>query len=269
MSFKHALVMAAVVLFVGDRVQAADWKWAEYGLPPSKLRTCTPDTRGENDSWWLPHFRSKLKQPGKDLLFIGDSITDLWTYPADHEYPGGLNTWNNRYRDIATNHGITGDKTQTVLWRLTEGKSLDGYTPRNVVLLIGINNLLQNDTPADTAEGIGAIVLYLRRKLPEARILMLGIFPCWEKADNPIRAKIKAVNAEISKLADYRQTFFADIGGAFLERDGSIRKAVMRDLLHLSPTGYEMWADNMDPLLKALLAGDGQAAVWKRPGIGN
>ena len=99
--------------------------------------------------------------------------------------------------------------------------------------------------------------------------MVFGIFPCWEKADNPIRAKIKTVNAEIRKLADYRQTFFADIGDTFLERDGSISKAVMRDLLHLSPKGYEMWADAMDPLVKALLAGDGQAAVWKRLGTEN
>lgn len=269
MRLKRGFIVATVATFWGVCVQAADWKWADYGLPPSKLRTCTPETRGENDSWWLPYFRNKLKQPRKDLLFIGDSITDLWTYPADHKYPGGLDTWNKRYKDIATNYGITGDKTQTVLWRLTEGKSLDGYTPRYIVLLIGINNLLQNDTPADTAEGIRTIVRYLRQKLPEASILVLGIFPCWEKADNPIRAKIKTVNAEIRKLADHRKTFFADIGETFLERDGSISKAVMRDLLHLSPKGYEMWADAMDPLVKALLAGDGQAAVWKRLGTEN
>jgi len=30
-----------------------------------------------------------------------------------------------------------------------------------------------------------------------------------------MRAKVKTLNAEISKLADYRQTFFADIGGRF------------------------------------------------------
>jgi beta-glucosidase len=264
MRFKHRLAVALVVMFLGECVQAADWKWAAYGLPPSTLRTCTPDTRGENDSWWLPYFRNKLKQPKKDLLFIGDSITDLWTYPATHKYPGGLDTWNKRYKDCATNYGVTGDKTQTVLWRLTEGKSLEGYAPRNIVLLIGINNLLQNDTPADTAEGIRTIVRYLRQKLPAARILILGIFPCWEKADNPIRAKIKAVNGAICKLADYRQTFFADIGDTFLEPDGSIRKAILRDLLHLSPRGYELWADRMDPLLTAMHAGDGQAAVWKR-----
>ncbi len=236
---------------VGD-----DWKWAQYGLPKSELKTCIPETRGENDYWWIPYFQEKLKQPRKDLLFIGDSITDLWTYPADHQYPGGLNTWNKRYKDIATNFGITGDKTQTVLWRLTEGKSLDAYTPKHIVLLIGINNLLQNDTPEDTVAGIKAVTEYLKKVLPESKVLILGIFPCHEKADAPIREKIKSVNEKIMKLADFKTIYFVDIGNVFLEKDGSITMDVMRDLLHLSPKGYEMWADAMDPYLKAFLEGD-------------
>ena len=234
----------------------ADWKWARYGLPKTELKTCTPETRGENDFWWLPYFQEKLKQPRKDLLFIGDSITDLWTYAPDHEYPGGLSTWNKRYKDIATNFGITGDKTQTVLWRLTEGKSLEGYAPTHIVLLIGINNLLQGDTPQDTAAGIRALVDHLRRVLPNSKVLILGIFPCHKMPDDPIRAKIQAVNETIRAFADGKNIFFADFGKIFLENDASISKDVMRDLLHLSPKGYEMWADAMDPCLQAFLNGE-------------
>ncbi|MEI6425301.1 MAG: GDSL-type esterase/lipase family protein [Lentisphaerota bacterium] len=233
-----------------------DWKWEEYGLPKSELKTCTPETRGEQDFWWIPYFQEKLKQPRKDLLFIGDSITDLWTYPPDQQYPGGLNTWNKLYKDIATNFGITGDKTQTVLWRLTEGKSLEGYTPKHIVLLIGINNLLQGDTPEDTVAGIKAVTDYLRNVLPDSKVLVLGIFPCHEKPSDPIREKIRTVNEKIKKLADFKNVYFVDMGNVFLEKDGSITKDVMRDMLHLSPKGYEIWADAMAPLLKAFLNGE-------------
>ena len=224
-----------------------------YDLPESELKTCTPETRGDQDFWWIPYFQEKLKQPRKDLLFIGDSITDLWTYQADHQYPGGLNTWNKRYKDIATNFGITGDKTQTVLWRLTEGKSLEGYTPKHIVLLIGINNLLQGDTPDDTVAGIKSITDYLRKVLPDSKVLILGIFPCHERATDPIRAKIRMTNERIKKLADFQNVYFVDIGNVFMEKDEAITKDVMRDLLHLSPQGYEMWADAMEPYLKAFL----------------
>jgi beta-glucosidase len=238
---------------LGSFAIGEDWKWGQYGLPRSELKTCTPETRGDQDFWWMPYFQEKLKQPRRDLLFIGDSITDLWTYSPDHQYPGGLDTWNKRYKDIVTNFGITGDKTQTVLWRLTEGKSLEGYTPKHIVLLIGINNLLQNDTPEDTVAGIKAVTDYLRKVLPDSKVLILGIFPCHEKPDDPIREKIRTVNEKIKQLADFKSTYFVDIGSTFLEKDASITKDVMRDLLHLSPKGYEMWADVMDPYLKVFI----------------
>lgn len=248
-------LLLMIASLASSAAKADDWKWSQYGLSKSELKTCIPDTRGKNDSWWIPYFHNKLKQPRKDLLFIGDSITDLWTYPANHRYPGGLNTWNRRYKEIATNFGITGDKTQTVLWRLTEGKSLEGYTPKYIVLLIGINNLLQGDTPEDTTAGIRAVVNYLRKVLPDSRVLVLGIFPCHSKPDDPIRGKVKAVNDQIKNLADSKSVYFADIGNVFLEKDGSITKEVMRDLLHLSPKGYEMWADALEPRLKVLFDG--------------
>ncbi|MHB9056990.1 MAG: GDSL-type esterase/lipase family protein [Paludibacteraceae bacterium] len=260
------LILAFILLpLIAIASLADNWKWSEYGLPQSALKTCTPDTRGKSDSWWIPLFKSKLKQPHNDLLFIGDSITDLWTYPSDHKYPGGLDTWNKKYKDIATNFGITGDKTQTVLWRLTEGKSLENYYPKHIIILIGINNLLQNDTSEDTFAGIKAIVEYLRKIRPDAKIMLLGIFPCHEKPNTPIREKIIMTNKKIRSLADYKHIYFADIGGTFLEKEGKITTVVMRDLLHLSPQGYEMWASAMEPYLKAFLADNGgDSTAWNK-----
>jgi lysophospholipase L1-like esterase len=86
-------------------------------------------------------------------------------------------------------------------------------------------------------------------------VLLLGIFPCHAKPNDPIRSKIKATNDQIKTLADSKNVWFADIGNVFLEKDGSITKEIMRDLLHLSPKGYEMWADAMEPHLKILFEG--------------
>jgi beta-glucosidase len=232
------------------------WKWERYGIPPCALETCTPEMGGEkNDLWWITYIQKKHKQPHKDLLFIGDSITDHWSYPGYGKYQGGLTTWNKRYQGIATNFGVIGDNTQNVLWRLTEGKALEGYTPKHIILLIGVNNLLQKNTPKDTAAGIKAITGYLRKTLPDSKVLMLGIFPCSEFSTEPIREKIRAVNMMSKNLADNKNVYFADIGNVFLEKDGSISSAVMSDFLHPSPKGYEMWADAMEPYLKAFLNG--------------
>ena len=252
-----SFAMNLALLLFASAAAAADggkeFDWDKYGLPRSTKATCIPDTRGENDSWWIPYYRNKLKQPKHDLLFIGDSITDLWSYPPDHRYPGGLATWNARFKDIATNHGVTGDKTQTVLWRLTEGGQLEGYEPGRIVLLIGINNLLQGDTPEDTAEGIRAIKDYLLKIRPKAKLLILGIFPCWERPDAPIRAKIKAANSIVEKFADGKRVFYVDFGSVFLNPDGTASKEILRDLLHLSPKGYELWYETMKPHLDEFL----------------
>ncbi len=246
-----ALLMCESLAAVSEDGKTFDWK--NYGLPESTVKTCIPDTRGENDSWWIPYYQNKLKQPRHDLLFIGDSITDLWSYPPDHQYPGGLATWNIYYKDIATNHGVTGDKTQTVLWRLTEGRQLEDYYPKHIVLLIGINNLLQEDTPEDTATGIKTIRDYLLKIRPEAKILLLGIFPMGPNPDTPIRNKIKKTNELIAKFADGKQVFFTDFGNAFLNPDGTASKEILRDLLHLSPRGYEIWHETMKPYLEDFL----------------
>ncbi|KKR03527.1 MAG: GDSL-like protein lipase/acylhydrolase domain containing protein [Candidatus Uhrbacteria bacterium GW2011_GWF2_39_13] len=256
------IVMSSIL--ASASIKAEDWKWTKYGLPKSDLKTCTPTTRGNADKWWLPYFEEKLKQPRKNLLFIGDSITDLWTYPANHKYPGGLNVWNKKYKDVATNFGITGDNTQNVLWRLTEGNSLYNYFPRHIVILIGINNLIQSDTPEDTFAGIKTIVELLRKMRPNAKIMLLGLFPCKEYPADPIREKIKIVNTNLKGLADYNEIYFADIGNVFLETDGSIRKEILRDFLHLSPKGYKIWADAMGPYLRAFLNEGGKNDIWVR-----
>lgn len=186
------------------------------------------------------------------VMFLGDSITMMWRNHG--KYEGGTPVWDKHYRDIpAGNYGISGDKTENVLWRITESGDLKNVSPKVVVLLIGINNLLQGDSPEDTAQGIKAIVEVLRSKLPAAKILLLGVFPCKPGAKDPIRAKVSKVNSMIKPLADEKHIFYLDIGNVFLEPDGSISNKILRDYLHLSEKGYERWAEAMDPALMKLL----------------
>ena len=119
-----------------------------------------------------------------DLVFAGDSITEDWRF-------AGKAVWQKYYgKRKALNLGISGDQTQHLLWRLGHG-NLEGLSPRLVVLLIGVNNLYM---PArDIAAGIRANVKLLRRKLPRARILLLGVFPCGEKPGFR-RRKISRIN---------------------------------------------------------------------------
>jgi len=116
-------------------------------------------------------------------------------------------------------------------------------------------NCVGGSSADDIAAGNKAIVAELRKRLPEAKILLLGVFPRSEKPD-AARAKLKAVNEQLSKLDDGDKVHYLDIGSSFLEKDDSISKEIMPDFLHLTLKGYERWAEAIEPSLKKLLGED-------------
>jgi lysophospholipase L1-like esterase len=190
-------------------------------------------------------FLERAREGNIDLLFLGDSITQGW---ANNE------VWRRFYAPRnAANFGIGGDRTEHVLWRLEHGE-VEGIHPKVVVLMIGTNNSGSNTAEA-IANGVTAIVKSLREKLPETKILLLGVFPRGEKPGS-IRDKLAAVNERISKLDDGKTVKYLDIGKSFLQEDGTIARDVMPDFLHLSPKGYRIWADAMEPTLQAMLEGE-------------
>lgn len=180
-----------------------------------------------------------------EILFVGDSITEGWE-------TAGREVWRRTWgSDRAANYGVSGDQTQHVLWRIARGH-FDGISPRVVVLMIGTNNTGRGASPNETADGVAAILLRLRRKLPNAQILLLAIFPRGEKPDNPLRVKNERVNAILATFADGEHIHYLDIGSVFLSPDGSLSRDVMPDALHLSERGYELWAQAITPQIEAL-----------------
>jgi len=250
--------IAAVALAFPD-----DWPWAKYGLPPSDNPTCIPLKRTDWADGYHTAMLAREKKPDLQLVFLGDSITMMWRSQSGYE--GGTRVWEKYYAPLrAGNFGISGDRTEHVLWRITEGGDLDGLKPQVLVLLIGINNLLQTkSTPGDVAAGITTIVNLIRVKLPRTKILLLGLFPCWEKPDNPARQWVKDVNVLIQPLADRRHVWYLDMGDKFVEPDGTITKRKLRDMLHLSEHGYWIWARTMKPYLRDLMENEGKGDLWK------
>ena len=108
------------------------------------------------------------------------------------------------------------------------------------------------------AMGVANIVFELRRRFPDARILLLGIFPR-SGPDSEVRAKIREINQIIAALHDGQHTFFMDIGPRFLNEDGSIPRDVMHDGLHPTSKGYEIWAEAVKEPLARLMGKDSLA----------
>jgi lysophospholipase L1-like esterase len=204
-----------------------------------------------------PQFQAKhqanlevARQGDAEVLFMGDSITDFWRN-ADGPFAGKPVLDKHFGHWKVANFGIAGDTTQGVLYRLQNGEGR-GFSPRAIMLMIGTNNTARN-TAAEIAEGIGAVVLELQRDFPQAKILLLGVFPRGRPND-PVRGTIAEINRTIAKLDDGERVHYLDIGAQFLAADGTIPADVMSDLLHPGPKGYEIWAQAVKEPLTALMA---------------
>ena len=135
-----------------------------------------------------------------EIVFLGDSITHLWG-GEPNETRGNRGAGSMKALCGARpvlNLGFGWDRTQNVLKRIELGE-LDGIKPKAVVIHIGTNNLAgtknaRENTPAEIAEAIGVIVDRVRGKCPDAKIILMAVFPRGEKPDNAMRAKIAEIN---------------------------------------------------------------------------
>ena len=180
-----------------------------------------------------------------DVIFLGDSITEFW---KDEGKP----VWDAQFDPMnAANFGVSTDTTQNVLWRITDGKEIDGLSPKVVVLMIGTNNTPVNSASA-IARGIEKIVRTLRARLPNANILLLSILPR-EIGGEGLNVKSREVNSIIAKLDDRKTIRYLDISQKFLDANGQPSRELLKDGLHLNTAGYQALADAIRPELDTML----------------
>lgn len=200
--------------------------------------------------WWSYRHTQKLKQTKQgrpDLLFLGDSAIQGWEST-------GSKIWKAWYEHRnAANYGCEGDATQNVLWRLSRGE-LDGLSPRLVVLHVGASNLDTGKfTPAQTAEGIRAVLEAIQQKCPSSRVLLMALFPIDFRADSEVRKQCEALNALLPPLADGKRVFLLNVNHVFLNSEGTHLSNVFSDPVHLTTKGYSLWAEAIEPTVKMLL----------------
>jgi lysophospholipase L1-like esterase len=117
-----------------------------------------------------------------------------------------------------------------------------------------VNNFGHLDHSAEEVfEGTRLIIDKIEVVFPNAKILLMGVFPFEQHADHPMRERVKRVNMMSASLADNERVFFLDIGEQFLEPDGSISPDMMSDFLHLNPKGYKIWFDAVYPVIQSWL----------------
>jgi lysophospholipase L1-like esterase len=219
--------------------------------PSEPLDTTSPDnTRYLHDPALLTECNARLAAIGEgpcDIIFIGASIISRW--PTI-----GKDSWDKSYAPRhALDFGVDGDKTQNVLWRLNN-MSIQSLKPKVAVVLIGSNNTM--NSPHEIADGIKAVLANTEEAFSGVKIILVSLLPN-ERAND----KMMQVNSLVRGYADNEHVYFLNLVPLMPEisgtgPDGQPRtnwKGLGPDRLHPDATGYQIWADAMEPLLTKLL----------------
>ncbi len=255
---EHTMKMMSMALIVSMAVGA-------YAQDAAALAETTPKscigrvTKWDPEpAWWEKRHAQKLAQIAEsggefDVVFVGDSITHNWegARGPGSDY-GGKPLAEMRKKYTVLNLGYGGDATQNVLWRLLNGE-LDGYTAKCFVLMIGTNN---GGKPENTAAGIKAILDMIAERQPLAKVILHPIFPSGATSDHAWRVRNSKVNALIRPFADGKRIIWCDFNDRLLNADGTLKKELYQpDDLHPAPPAYDIWAEELAPLLEKTCRG--------------
>jgi lysophospholipase L1-like esterase len=214
--------------------------------------------------WWRARFAITRQEARADrdaqLVWLGDSITQYWQRSGPARFEDVLPVWQHYYAPYrALDFGFIGDTTSSLIWRLDHGQ-VAGLHPRLVIILIGANNLGATHWGArQTVPGIEAVVNNVHRRLPRARILLLGILP---SIRSPwISEQTRIINAALARIyASSRIVTFRDAGTVLL-RNGQPDPALYVDpklrppqpALHPDAEGMARIAQALAPTVESLI----------------
>ncbi|MHC5026047.1 MAG: GDSL-type esterase/lipase family protein [Planctomycetota bacterium] len=243
MRWIRAIVMMVTLL---APVSAA---WPQSTVTPTPSDESRARAAGWGTGTWRDQHEAinRLARSGNpDVVFLGDSITQSLGGPGRTvgcPVPGLLGK---RFPD-AGNFGISGDRTQHLLWRIDNG-NFDGIDPKVVVLLIGTNNLA-HDSAEDIAAGIEAVVERLERTCPTTAIMLCSIVR-GKGPDAPLRAKAVRTNELTSPLGGRPRVTLVDLESVFYLPGGAADPSLMAgDFVHFTPEGYRAWMDALEPVV--------------------
>lgn len=147
------------------------------------------------------------------------------------------------------NAGISGDRTQHLLWRL-KNCNYNRCSPEVAVITIGINNINAGDEAKDVAEGIVACAEEARRQMPDTRIILLGLLPAGKPANAWMRRACDEVHTHL-KRANIKDVEYINPTSWFTLDNGELNTALYsKDNLHLSTEGYKVWSKKIAELIK-------------------
>lgn len=191
---------------------------------------------GDREEARIPDPPQADPKPRQKILFLGDSLTYR-------------NDWQAAFPEAdIQNAGVDGDTTAQVLARLDE--ALEGQ-PDTIVLMIGINDLLQGKGSWRVAQNIGKILGTIRTARPDVRIVLESILPISDSlADRKglTSQTLADLNGRLADLAGEYDAAWTDLW-PILGPEGTLPPEHTLDGLHLSPAAYRLLEEALRKIL--------------------
>ncbi len=198
----------------------------------------------ESARYWLKkveEFRedNKRRKPG-GIVMLGDSIIER--FPVNDIFP-----------DLPViNRGIGGDKVGG--WKyygLIDRLDVSVYDlkPKKLFILIGINDIVYANTPDEFIQsGLVDLFLDIKRNCHDCKVYVQSVFPTRDEYAE-YNAAINKFNVLLKQNAPRFGFTYLDFHPYFLDDKGELHQFFSKEGLHLSPTGYKLWARLLAPYL--------------------
>jgi lysophospholipase L1-like esterase len=213
-------------LFMAQNVKAQDW---------ANLKTY------QNKNAPL-----KPLEPGqKRIVFMGDSITELWSVTTPYFFEG----------KPYVNRGISGQTTPQMLVRFRP--DVIALKPSIVVIMAGINDIAGNTGPS-TLEMIAGNIFSMGElaKANNIKVILCSVLPAydfpWRTGLEPAE-KVVTLNKMIKKYADANGILYLDYYAALVDERKGMNAAYSGDGVHPNKTGYEAMAPLVEMAIQSIL----------------
>ena len=169
------------------------------------------------------------------VIFLGDSETEQCE-------------WQEMLQDTSVlNRGISGDFSEALLGRLPE---ILRHRPSKIFLMIGINDLVFGNQPAQIEAVYRQVVQKIRGESPQTRLYLQSVLP----VNNAVRLSgvrnrdVEDMNTRIRQIANDFQLPYLDIAAVLKDPEGRLSSQYTLDGMHLNGAGYLQWKTIVEKL---------------------
>lgn len=179
-----------------------------------------------------------------DMVFIGDSITELWMRERPAYFP-----------PARANRGIGGQTSPQILLRMMA--DVVALRPRAVHIMAGTNDVAGNTGPISPDQTLDNLAAMVAVASAHGIAVVLATVPpaatfWWRPAIVP-RAAIDQINTGVRAMAaDDHQLMLADYHPLMADHDGAMRADLSGDGVHPNANGYAVMERLLDPIMAGL-----------------